>query len=88
VRRERRWTSAGETPAGNWFAPPGSNRSGSGGNEAVEAFDVDIADLEADREEPWKRYPFLNASLDYVPNEPFRWRGAHAGLAWYRLTEP
>src|SRR6266571_3702790 len=22
-------------PPGNWFAPPGSNRSGSGGNEAV-----------------------------------------------------
>ena len=27
-------------PPGNWFAPPGSNRSGSGGNEAVGAFDV------------------------------------------------
>ena len=25
---------------GNWFAPPGSNRSGSGGNEAVGAFRV------------------------------------------------
>src|SRR5215813_394575 len=24
---------------GNWFAPPGSNRNDSGGNEAVEAFD-------------------------------------------------
>ena len=47
-----------------------------------------IADLEAGREEPWKQYPFLNASLEYVPNEPFRWLGAQAGLAWYRLTEP
>lgn len=47
-----------------------------------------IADLEAGREEPWKQYPFLNASLDYIPNEPFRWLGAKAGLAWYRLTEP
>jgi gamma-glutamylputrescine oxidase len=47
-----------------------------------------IADLEAGREEPWKQYPFLNASLDYIPNEPFRWLGAQAGLAWYRLTEP
>ena len=28
-------------PPGNWFAPPGSNRSGSGGNEAVGAFDVE-----------------------------------------------
>jgi glycine/D-amino acid oxidase-like deaminating enzyme len=46
-----------------------------------------IADLEAGREEPWKQYPFLNASLDYVPNEPFRWLAAQAGLAWYRLTE-
>jgi len=47
-----------------------------------------IADLEAGREELWKQYPFVNASLEYVPNEPFRWLGAQAGLAWYRLTEP
>jgi gamma-glutamylputrescine oxidase len=46
-----------------------------------------IADLEAGREQPWKDYPFFNASLDYVPNEPFRWLGAQAGLAWYRITE-
>ena len=45
-----------------------------------------IADLEAGREEPWKPYPFLNASLDYIPNEPFRWLGAKTGLAWYRFT--
>jgi len=45
-----------------------------------------IADLEAGRDEPWKQYPFLNASLNYVPNEPFRWLGAQCGLAWYRLT--
>jgi gamma-glutamylputrescine oxidase len=45
-----------------------------------------IADLEAGRDEPWKPYPFLNASLDYVPNEPFRWLAAQSGLAWYRLT--
>jgi len=31
-----------------------------------------IADLEAGREEGWKDYPFLNAHLYYVPNEPFR----------------
>ncbi len=47
-----------------------------------------IADLEAGHEERWKDYPFFNASLDYVPNEPFRWLGAQVGLAWYRLTEP
>jgi len=46
-----------------------------------------IADLEAGREEPWRQYPFVNASLEYVPNEPFRWLGAKSGLAWYRLTE-
>ena len=46
-----------------------------------------IADLEAGREEPWKQYPFLNASLEYVPNEPFRWLGVQSGLAWYRLTQ-
>jgi glycine/D-amino acid oxidase-like deaminating enzyme len=45
-----------------------------------------IADLEAGREEPWQRYPFLNASLDYIPNEPFRWVAVQAGMAWYRLT--
>ncbi len=46
-----------------------------------------IADLEDGREEAWKQYPFFNASLDYVPNEPFRWLGTKAGLAWYRLTK-
>jgi gamma-glutamylputrescine oxidase len=46
-----------------------------------------IADLEAGRNEPWKQYPFLNASLEYVPNEPFRWLGAQAGLSWYRMME-
>jgi gamma-glutamylputrescine oxidase len=45
-----------------------------------------IADLEGGREEPWNPYPFLNARLDYVPNEPFRWLGARASLAWYDLT--
>ncbi len=46
-----------------------------------------IADLEAGRGDPWKQYPFLNASLEYVPNEPFRWLGAQSGRAWYGLTE-
>jgi len=45
-----------------------------------------IADLDAGREEPWKQFPFLNASLDYIPNEPFRWLAAQSGLAWYRMT--
>jgi gamma-glutamylputrescine oxidase len=46
-----------------------------------------IADLEAGNEESWKPYPFLNANLDYIPNEPFRWLAAQSGLAWYRLTD-
>jgi len=46
-----------------------------------------IADLEAGHDGPWRPYPFLNSGFDYVPNEPFRWLGVQAGLAWYRLTE-
>jgi gamma-glutamylputrescine oxidase len=46
-----------------------------------------IADLDAGREEKWKRYPFVNARLDYLPNEPFRWLGIQAGLTWYKVTE-
>ena len=29
-----------QLPPGNWFAPPGSNRDGSGGNKAVGALGV------------------------------------------------
>ena len=36
---ERRWFSVGEIPTRQGVAPAGSNRSGSGGNEAAEAFD-------------------------------------------------
>jgi gamma-glutamylputrescine oxidase len=39
-----------------------------------------IADLEDGREELWKNYPFVNSNLEYVPNEPFRWIGARAGV--------
>jgi gamma-glutamylputrescine oxidase len=45
-----------------------------------------IADLEAGREEWWKQYPFVNARVPYIPNEPFRWLDVKAGLAWYRMT--
>src|SRR6516225_4799635 len=31
------WSTVGESPPGNWFAPPGSNQSSSGGNETAEA---------------------------------------------------
>ena len=46
-----------------------------------------IADLEAGRGAKWAQYPFVNANLTYVPNEPFRWLAAEGSLAWYRLTE-
>ncbi len=44
-----------------------------------------IADLEAGREEQWQKYPFVNASLEYIPNEPLRWLGVECALAWYRM---
>jgi hypothetical protein len=36
-----------QIPPGNWVAPPGSNRSGGGGDEAAEAFGVEgrVGDL-------------------------------------------
>ncbi len=44
VRREKEEVFSGlRDPPGNWVAPAGSSRSGSGGNEAVEAFDVKVA---------------------------------------------
>ena len=42
MRREKALVlSGGRIPPGNWFAPPGSNRSSSGGNEAAEASGVE-----------------------------------------------
>src|SRR5258708_32494843 len=38
---KRRWSTAGVNPPGNWFAPPGSNQSSSGGNETAEASGAD-----------------------------------------------
>ena len=32
-----------QLPPGNWFAPPGNNRNGGGGNEAVGAFGAEGA---------------------------------------------
>ena len=37
VRREKAVVHSGSNPPGNWFAPPGSNQSSSGGNETAEA---------------------------------------------------
>jgi gamma-glutamylputrescine oxidase len=46
-----------------------------------------IADLEAGRIDPWQRFPFVNSGFDFVPNEPFRWAAAKAGVLWYAFTE-
>jgi glycine/D-amino acid oxidase-like deaminating enzyme len=46
-----------------------------------------IAELEAGRDEPWRPYPFVNNRLYYVPNEPFRWLAAEAGISYYALSE-
>jgi gamma-glutamylputrescine oxidase len=46
-----------------------------------------IAELEAGRAEPWSGYPFVNNRLYYVPNEPFRWLAAEAGISFYGLGE-
>lgn len=43
-----------------------------------------IADLEAGQGEKWKDLPFVNHTFPYIPNEPFRWLGAQAALAYYR----
>jgi len=64
----------------------GLGYSGHGVNLAS-VFGRIIADLERGNDQPWKDYPFLNAGLKYVPNEPFRWLGVQAGLAWYRWVE-
>jgi hypothetical protein len=42
VRREKALDHSGmKGPSGNWIAPPGSNRSGGGGNKAVGASGVE-----------------------------------------------
>jgi gamma-glutamylputrescine oxidase len=46
-----------------------------------------IADLERGAGDAWKDFPFVNHSLFYLPNEPFRWLGAQASMAYYRLTK-
>jgi gamma-glutamylputrescine oxidase len=45
-----------------------------------------IADLEDGDDDPWKGLPFVNRSLPYLPNEPFRWLGIHGAMAYYRVS--
>jgi gamma-glutamylputrescine oxidase len=42
-----------------------------------------IADLERGEEEQWKKLPFVNRKLLYIPNEPFRSIGVAAAMAYY-----
>jgi gamma-glutamylputrescine oxidase len=44
-----------------------------------------IADLEAGRESQWSWFPYLNRTPPYIPNEPFRWLGVQAELAFDRI---
>ena len=46
-----------------------------------------IADLERGAGDAWKDLPFVNHRLFYLPNEPFRWLGAQASMAYYRMTK-
>ena len=43
-----------------------------------------IADMEAGHDEFWRGLPFVNHTPLYIPNEPFRWIGVQAALAYYR----
>ncbi|MFI5183858.1 MAG: NAD(P)/FAD-dependent oxidoreductase [Vicinamibacteria bacterium] len=45
-----------------------------------------IADLEGSDGDRWKGLPFVNHSLPYLPNEPFRWLGVHGAMAYYRVS--
>lgn len=46
-----------------------------------------IADLVAGAGEQWRWLPFVNRLPPYIPNEPFRWLGIEADLAYTRWAE-
>jgi gamma-glutamylputrescine oxidase len=46
-----------------------------------------IADSVAGAGAQWAWLPFVNRLPPYIPNEPFRWLGIEAGLAYTRWTE-
>jgi glycine/D-amino acid oxidase-like deaminating enzyme len=96
VEFEANWSgvvdwSLDASPAVGWTGKHGNVFYGIGysghGVNLTSVFGRIIADFVAGRQALWRHYPFVNASLHYVPNEPFRWLAAEAGLAWYRLTE-
>jgi gamma-glutamylputrescine oxidase len=45
-----------------------------------------IADLESGWDEAWRIFPFVNRTLPYIPNEPFRSLGARVAMAWYEMA--
>ena len=47
-----------------------------------------LADLVHARASEWAWLPYLNRLPLYTPNEPFRWAGVQAALAYYRHTDP
>jgi gamma-glutamylputrescine oxidase len=47
-----------------------------------------LADLVHGQIKNWTWLPYLNRTLPYTPNEPFRWLGIHAALNYYRMTDP
>jgi gamma-glutamylputrescine oxidase len=47
-----------------------------------------LADLVGRKDPLWAWLPYLNRMPLYTPNEPFRWAGVQAALAYYRRTDP
>ncbi len=47
-----------------------------------------LADLAHGESKEWAWLPYLNRLPLYTPNEPFRWLGVQAALAYYRHTDP
>ena len=75
-----------KVPPGNWFAPPGSNRSSSGGNEAAEASGVegrfgDLASMQA-----VTRVNAVQAPKQ-VMQEPTRRESREGRRRWERTSE-
>jgi gamma-glutamylputrescine oxidase len=76
---------------------PSVGRTGKGGNiyygigysghgvNLTSLFGRIIADLESGDEDRWSGLPFVNRSLPYLPNEPFRWMGVRGAMAYYRV---
>jgi gamma-glutamylputrescine oxidase len=46
-----------------------------------------IADMERGEDQAWKDLPMINHGLLYIPNEPFRWAGVQAAMAYYRAHQ-